>query len=69
MSLPEAHKEISAHPGKMSVTSPTDKAVMEADVDRKVRTLLSLRDAVVSIVRLRPHFKFTDAPLRRASSS
>lgn len=37
MSLPQASKEISHNPGKNSVTAPTDKAAMQADVDRKVR--------------------------------
>lgn len=36
MSLPQASKEISHNPGKNSVTAPTDKAAMQADVDRKV---------------------------------
>lgn len=35
MSLPLATKEISAHPGKNAVTSPTDKVAMQADIDRK----------------------------------
>ncbi|KAF8301114.1 hypothetical protein DL93DRAFT_2122133 [Clavulina sp. PMI_390] len=37
MSLPLATKEISNSPGKNAVTSPTDKAVMQADIDRKMR--------------------------------
>ncbi|KAG8928965.1 hypothetical protein FRC02_006163 [Tulasnella sp. 418] len=37
MSLANASKEISAHPGKNSVTSPTVKENMAADVDRKMR--------------------------------
>ena len=42
MSLPQATKEISAHPGKNTVTSPTVKADLQADVDRKVRPFNSL---------------------------
>lgn len=42
MSLPLATKEISHHPGKNAVTSPTDKAAMQADVDRKVRLIFYL---------------------------
>jgi hypothetical protein len=37
MSLPQAVKEISSHPGKNTVTSPTVKADLQEDVDRKAR--------------------------------
>ncbi|CUA74610.1 putative protein C32A11,02c [Schizosaccharomyces pombe 972h-] [Rhizoctonia solani] len=37
MSLPQATKDTSAHPGRNSVTEPTDAATMHADVDRKMR--------------------------------
>ncbi|QRV89055.1 hypothetical protein RhiJN_17073 [Ceratobasidium sp. AG-Ba] len=37
MSLPKATQDVSAHPGANSVTSPTDPATMQADVDRKMR--------------------------------
>lgn len=42
MSLPLATKEISAHPGKNAVTSPTDKVAMQADIDRKASLPISL---------------------------
>lgn len=35
MSLPQATKEISPHPAKNAVTSPTDKAALQTDVDHK----------------------------------
>lgn len=37
MSLPNAPKDISAHPAKGSVVDPVIKADKEADVDRKIR--------------------------------
>ncbi|KAH7327708.1 hypothetical protein B0J17DRAFT_680633 [Rhizoctonia solani] len=37
MSLPQATKDTSAHPGANSVTEPVDPAIMQADVDRKMR--------------------------------
>ncbi|KAG9004988.1 hypothetical protein FRB90_010641 [Tulasnella sp. 427] len=37
MSLANANSEISAHPGKNSVTHATDRAAQAADVDRKMR--------------------------------
>ncbi|KAF8749124.1 hypothetical protein RHS01_10322 [Rhizoctonia solani] len=37
MSLPPATKDTSAHPGANSVTEPTNKAIMQADIDRKMR--------------------------------
>ncbi|KAI0057660.1 hypothetical protein BV25DRAFT_1970625 [Artomyces pyxidatus] len=37
MSLPNATKDISEHPGKNSVTDPLNKQAKAADVDRKVR--------------------------------
>ncbi|CAE7147721.1 unnamed protein product [Rhizoctonia solani] len=37
MSLPQATKDTSAHPGANSVTEPTNAATMQADVDRKMR--------------------------------
>ncbi|KAG8905215.1 hypothetical protein FRB99_000484 [Tulasnella sp. 403] len=37
MSLSNASAEISSHPGKNTVTVPTDKATQAADVDRKLR--------------------------------
>jgi len=37
MSLPQATKDTSAHPGANSVTEPTVSSTMQADVDRKMR--------------------------------
>ncbi|KAJ1306987.1 hypothetical protein OPQ81_007967 [Rhizoctonia solani] len=37
MSLPQATKDTSAHPGANSVTDPVDPSTMQADVDRKMR--------------------------------
>ncbi|CAE6364948.1 unnamed protein product [Rhizoctonia solani] len=37
MSLPQATKDTSAHPGPNSVTEPTNPAIMQADIDRKMR--------------------------------
>lgn len=37
MSLPEAKKSVSEKPAKDSVTSPTNKQELEADVDRKLK--------------------------------
>jgi hypothetical protein len=37
MSLPPATKSIDAKPAKNAVTDPTDKAILEKDVDRKMR--------------------------------
>ncbi len=39
MSLPPAQKEVSEHPGKLSVTAPNDPEATQADVDRKVTSL------------------------------
>ncbi|KZO93654.1 hypothetical protein CALVIDRAFT_539829 [Calocera viscosa TUFC12733] len=36
-SLPAATKDVSDHPGKNAVTSPTERDVMQKDVDRKMR--------------------------------
>jgi hypothetical protein len=35
MSLPAAHKDISAHPAKDSVVDPVNQANKDADIDRK----------------------------------
>lgn len=37
MSLPPATKNIASDPGKNAVTDPTNKAILEKDVDRKAR--------------------------------
>ena len=67
MSLPQATKEISEHPGKLSVTSPTDKVAMQADVDRKVRlSLFSFTMTPQMLIDDLP--RLIDAPIRRDPS-